>query len=185
MTSGARRGSARGAPMRRGSSARSHGGSARMRRFVPWHDDSDGLDADDERMRTWKPAAAGVLSIVVGAFICEFQTGKAIRAHSLTWPLAIGVALTEALGVVAILGGIGALRRRAWPLALAGAICAVFPPHFYGKLIWTPVLGILAIVFVVRSRSEFSSVIGNSSRRREPGGGPPLSNGQLGSLTPS
>ena len=50
--------------------------SARMRRFVPWHDDSDDLDADDECMRTWKPAAAGVLSVVMGAFICEFQTGK-------------------------------------------------------------------------------------------------------------
>jgi uncharacterized membrane protein HdeD (DUF308 family) len=132
--------------------------------LVPRHDDPDGLDVHDERMRTWKPTAAGVLSIIAGAFICEFQTGKAIRANSLTWPFAIGVALTDALGVLAILGGISALRRKAWPLALAGAICAVFPPHFYGKLIWTPVLGILAIVLVVRSRSEFSSATGTCRR---------------------
>ena len=148
--------------------------SVRTSWFVLWHDDWDGLGVDDERMRTWKPVAAGVLSIIVGAFICWFQTGKAIRAHSLTWPLVIGVALTDVLGVVAILGGISALRRKAWRLALAGAICAVFPPHFYGRLIWTPVLGILAIVFVVRSRSEFSGATGTSSRGREPGGGPPL-----------
>lgn len=149
----------------------------RTNRFVPRDDDSDGVDVDDERMRTWKPTAAGVLSIMAGLFIFQFQTGKAIRAHSLTWPLVIGVALTDALGVVAILGGISTLRRKAWPLALAGAICAVFPPHFYGKLIWTPVLGALAIVLVVRSRSEFSSAAAESPGRRRPGGGPPLPGG--------
>src|SRR6516165_4911088 len=41
-------------------------------------------------------------------------------------------------------------------LALAGAICAIVPPHPWGFLIWTPVLGILAVVFVVSSKSEFS-----------------------------
>lgn len=113
-------------------------------------------------MRTWRPTAAGVLSIITGAFICFFQSGKAIRADSLTWPLAVGTALTVALGLVAVLGGVSAVRRKAWRLALAGAICAVFPPHAYGKLIWTPVLGILAIAFVVSARNEFSSVRGKS-----------------------
>lgn len=121
---------------------------------------------------------AGVLSILVGAFICQFQTGKAVQAHSLTWPLAIGVAVTDAIGVLAIVGGISAVRRKAWRLALAGAICAVFPPHFYGWLIWTPALGVVAIVLLVRSRDEFSGATGKSSRAREPGDRPPLANGQ-------
>jgi len=43
-------------------------------------------------------------------------------------------------------GGVFALRRRFWGLALAGSICA---------LSGATVLGILAIVFVVMGRSEF------------------------------
>src|SRR5579862_2633418 len=117
-------------------------------------------------LRTWKPTAAGVLSIVTGTFICQFQLGKAIRAHSLTWPSAIGTALTVVLGLVAILGGISAVRRKVWLLALAGAICALFPPHAYGRLVWTSALGILAIALLVTSRNEFSST-GLWSRRPE------------------
>jgi hypothetical protein len=119
-------------------------------------------------MKTWKPTAAGVLSILVGAFICQFQTGKAVHAHSLTWPLAIAVAVTDAIGVLAILGGISALRRKVWGLALAGAICAVFPPHFYGRLIWTPVLGVVAVVLVVLSKSEFSSSLSGRPKAAHP-----------------
>ena len=119
-------------------------------------------------MKTWKPAVAGILSILVGAFICQFQTGKAIHAHSLTWPVASGAAVTDAIGVLAILGGISALRRRVWGLALAGAICAVFPPHFYARLIWTPVLGVVAVVLVVLSKSEFSSSLSGTPKAMHP-----------------
>jgi len=54
------------------------------------------------------------------------------------------------VGIVAIVGGIFAIRRRLWGLALAGAICALFPPHI-------AVLGILAIIFVSLARGEFPS----------------------------
>jgi len=107
--------------------------------------------------KTWKPTVAGVLTIITGTFICQFQLGKVIRAHSLTWPLAIGTAITVALGLTAVLGGVSAVRRKAWRLALAGAVCALFPPHAYGRLIWTSVLGILSILLVATSRNEFSS----------------------------
>jgi hypothetical protein len=108
-------------------------------------------------MKTWKPTVAGVLSIISGAFICQFQAGKAIRAQSFTWPLAVGTALTVALGLTAVLGGVCALRRRIWRLALAGAVCAVFPPHAYGSLVWTPILGVVSIMLLASSRGEFSS----------------------------
>lgn len=50
-----------------------------------------------------------------------------------------------ALGIVAIIGGVSALRRTSFGLSLAGAICAL-PSN---------ILGILAIVFVSLSKKEF------------------------------
>ena len=62
------------------------------------------------------------------------------------WLGAIGAPVIV-LGIVAILGGIYALRRRIWGLALAGSICALIGPWF--------ILGILAIVFVSLGKREF------------------------------
>lgn len=50
------------------------------------------------------------------------------------------------LGVVALIGGIFTLRRRLWRLALTGAILAI--------ICMLP-LGILATIFVSKSRREF------------------------------
>ena len=47
-----------------------------------------------------------------------------------------------------IVGGIFALRRRVWGLALAGAICAFLVPAGF-------ILGILAIIFVAMGKREF------------------------------
>ena len=99
-------------------------------------------------MKTWKPTAAGILSIISGTFIVWYRLSELIRIGSSL----VGIML----GLIAIVGGIFAIRRRVWGLALAGAICAIVPPHPWGFLIWTPVLGILAVVFVVSSKSEFS-----------------------------
>jgi hypothetical protein len=110
-------------------------------------------------MKTWKPTAAGILSIIGGALMLAWGSGHIIRAEFVAGTLTrwqfglVGIVL----GLIAIIGGIFALRRRAWGLALAGAICAVFPFHPYGSLIWTPVIGVLAIVFVALSKNEFSS----------------------------
>jgi hypothetical protein len=62
------------------------------------------------------------------------------------WLIILGVPLL-ALGIVAIVGGISALRRKSFGLSLAGAICAL-PSN---------ILGILAIIFVSLSRKEFEA----------------------------
>jgi hypothetical protein len=51
------------------------------------------------------------------------------------------------LGVIAIIGGISALRRRSYGLSLAGAICAL--P--------STLLGVLAVIFVALRKREFGA----------------------------
>ena len=63
-----------------------------------------------------------------------------------TWLTIVGVPAL-ALGIVAIIGGIYALRRKSFGMSLAGAICAL--P--------TIILGVLAIIFVSLSRKEFEA----------------------------
>ena len=60
------------------------------------------------------------------------------------WLLIVGVPII-ALGIVAIVGGISAIRRRSFGMSLAGAICAL--P--------ISILGILAVIFIAVSKKEF------------------------------
>jgi len=78
----------------------------------------------------------GILGTIVGVFI-PFIGGAVAGLFAI--PLI--------LGIVAIIGGVYALRRRIWGLALAGSICAFFCAWF---------LGIPAIIFVILGKSEFS-----------------------------
>jgi len=115
--------------------------------------------------RTWKPVTAGVLSIVSGALCLALGLLLLLIGGTLSGVLAatglpnvlsfipvpiLGIAAVPVilLGIGAIVGGSYAVRRRMWPLALAGAICALFPPQL-------TLLGVLAIVFVVLGKDEF------------------------------
>jgi len=67
-----------------------------------------------------------------------------------------------AMGILAIIGGAVAVAGKAWLLALVGAVCTlIMPVWFYEAIIvlW-PVLimGALAVVFTVKSRSTFGQV---------------------------
>lgn len=103
--------------------------------------------------KTWMPTTAGILSIISGVVASLVGIGTIVRgelARRMVFHIggeAIGVLLLL-IGIVAIIGGVFALNRRVWGLALAGGICALFPPH-------VALLGILAIVFVALSKSEF------------------------------
>ena len=62
------------------------------------------------------------------------------------WLLIVGVPIF-ALGIVAIVGGVSAIRRGSFGLSLAGAICAL--PSM--------ILGVLAVIFVSVSKGEFEA----------------------------
>ena len=105
--------------------------------------------------RTWKPMVGGILSIIAGVIQLLIGIGFAVGiglAGSLSIPgFPTGVLTAFAipiiiLGIVALIGGIFALKRTKWGLALAGSICALFGP-------W--ILGIPAIIFVIMGKGEF------------------------------
>ena len=64
------------------------------------------------------------------------------------WPVIFAV-VAGVLAIVAIVGGISAIRRKSFGLSLAGAIC-VIPYGFYG---------ILALVFIILGKREFRAVV--------------------------
>jgi hypothetical protein len=115
-------------------------------------------------MKTWKPTTAGVLEIVAGALQIVAGTATILVAggvagglriaelprFALLVPLplitAIGIPLLI-VGAVSVAGGMSALRRKRWGLALAGGICALLPLQ--------TILGILSIIFVTMSHEEF------------------------------
>ena len=154
--------------------------------------------ASDGGRRRRLLTAGGVLSIVGGAFevvgagmgvavvVCAFiESGGAPfpdvpsvpggwpeHAVILAAPTWLGIAaFGVALGVVAIVGGVAAVRRRSFGLSLAGAICAL-PSGFFGAVpisVVSPasstyalpsvILGILAVIFVVLGKREFGAKV--------------------------
>ena len=102
--------------------------------------------------KTWKPVAAGILAIIAGALqvifgaICVAGIGFWGGMVGMGW-LSVICAPLIVFGIIAIVGGIYALKRRIWGLALAGSIFALIGPWF--------ILGILAIIFVALGKGEF------------------------------
>ena len=115
--------------------------------------------------KTWKPTIAGILAIVAGALsfigiifagagvgilmlaaMEEAQVAMGIPADLILGIIVMVAILAVIVDILAIVGGIYALRRKIWGLALAGSIAAFFAS-------WP--LGIAAIVFTVLSKNEF------------------------------
>ncbi len=101
--------------------------------------------------RTWKPITAGILTIVAG--VNHIIGGIVFTALGGMFGAMWGIPLIGAIGIpliiigaISIIGGIFAIRRKLWGLALAGAIVSL--SDF--------VLGILAIIFVSMGKNEFS-----------------------------
>jgi hypothetical protein len=102
--------------------------------------------------KTWKPTTAGILALIAGALEVIigllFAAGVGVLGGILGmgW-LSVIFAPLIIFGIIAIVGGIYALRRRIWGLAIAGSICALIGPWF--------LLGILGIIFVSLGKREF------------------------------
>jgi hypothetical protein len=112
------------------------------------------MEGREKMERTWKPMVAGVLAIIAGALQVILGALGAAGLGLLGGIIGIGwlsviFGPLIVFGIVAIVGGLCALRRTVWGLALAGSICAVVGPLFI------PVLGVLAIVFVSLGKGEF------------------------------
>lgn len=107
--------------------------------------------------KKWKPVVAGILDIIAGEvalilgfglFISGAVTGFVTQMP--TWlntliPV-IAVPLIV-LGVLDLVGGIYALMRKVWGIALAGSITT---------LISSPLLGIIALILTCISKKEFT-----------------------------
>jgi hypothetical protein len=151
------------------------------------------IQEEEERQkmeRTWKPKAAGILCIIAG--IISLIPATIVGVFFGLWsPVSdeIGLIFFAPLiplllfGIIQIVGGIYALRRRRWGLALVGSICctlaglgllalffvlfligsiAVWPrtteigdTMIIGFIVGFVIFGILPIVFVVKGRREF------------------------------
>jgi len=119
---------------------------------------------------TWKPTVAGILNIIVGVFnllgmffiiivIVAISSGiLAFSAFINIIPMWLSGILQGVLIIIAILlgifsvlpliGGIYAVQRKNWGLALAGSIAAILSS--------TP-LGIVSTVLVALAKNEFES----------------------------
>lgn len=106
--------------------------------------------------RTWRSLTAGILDIVAGVamlFLCfwlvlaggiVFVAGDVPQwVPTLLFGLAVPFTL---LSILSIVGGIFAIQRKLWGLALAGSIGAFF--CFF-------ILGVVALILVSLSRNEF------------------------------
>jgi hypothetical protein len=95
-------------------------------------------------VKTWKPTVAGVLSIAAGAFTAYYRTFGSFANHWHYYQ-----SFTAVLGLIAIVGGVFAIKRQRWMLALIGAICAIYPPHPWQDFSWTPIVGVIAVILLI------------------------------------
>jgi hypothetical protein len=116
--------------------------------------------------RTSLPVAAGIICIVIGALslIGSFFVALifSVMTTSAYWDRPVSSSFAGAIVwviffpyfiicVLAIIGGVFALRRKTWGLALTGAICCLLT-------CWAWIAGVAAIVLIALSKKEFIQV---------------------------
>ncbi len=109
----------------------------------------------------WLPITGGILSVLAGAWNVLVGLAAMISVPfisslltSLGFSTGIGIgvgALLFILGIVSIIGGAVAIRRRFWGLALAGSITSLVP----SPVLFPMLFGVLSLVFVSLGKPEF------------------------------
>jgi hypothetical protein len=112
----------------------------------------------------WMPMVSGILDIIVGVvsligsllfallFGVFFSSSYDGFSGQQTTAFAVWLIIFLpyfVISIVAIIGGVFALRKKVWGLALAGSICSILT-------LWAWAMGIASIVFIALSRAEFS-----------------------------
>jgi uncharacterized membrane protein YhaH (DUF805 family) len=132
-----------------------------------------------ETKRTWRPTAAGILCIIAGgSFALVFTPTALVNLFAYTegWRDVGFNLMFIILCIIPIVGGIYALRRRIWGLALAGCVSTLIleiivnllimggisegrglpsPWRLVGSSVVFGIPGILATIFVSLGRREF------------------------------
>jgi hypothetical protein len=120
------------------------------------------------KKKTWTATVAGILNLINGSLnllgvfalaivaiilstTSNWYTAIALDLYPLTVGGLVGIVVTVAVfllavGTVSVLGGISALQRKRWGLALAGSVT---------PLLSIPILSIPAIIFTAMSKDEF------------------------------
>ena len=88
--------------------------------------------------RTWKPTVAGIINLVVASIAIGYLIAAAIGYGS--WYSFAFLPLC----VPPLAGGICALRRKVWWLALVGSFFGLFP------------VGLVSIILIALSKEEFT-----------------------------
>jgi hypothetical protein len=115
--------------------------------------------------KTWKPVIAGILCIVAGSMrllatiIIVIISGVTGGLINIIWPdppqmvsailgfIGLFTIPFLAISVIAIIGGIYALIRKSWAMAIIGCCCAVI-------VFW--IMGIPALILIALSGDEFA-----------------------------
>jgi hypothetical protein len=109
--------------------------------------------------KLWMPKTAGILDIVAGGLsiagvifvylgVTLFRSAMPFKDIPEWLPVIIMLIGVPRLliDILAVVGGIYCLKRKAWGLALAGSIAAVFSRF---------ILGVAALVFVIWGKDQF------------------------------
>ena len=134
----------------------------------------DGFVLENSNPTSSKPQIAGILLIAAGIValffwgllattieislemmdITQFQeTYPEITIEQVQQMFTMCATILCMLAIFPILGGIFALKRKLWGIAVVGSILGIFT---LGFLFVTPVMSIIALILLIMSRNEFS-----------------------------